>query len=156
MTNQKLLVPDQGLDLGRVEVGLELGVELVLVELVEAVPQAGAATMDLIAEAQDWPKADQFVERLQRVMGIPSKEEEEALQNQPPQGPSPEEIAAGIELQKKVLENEKLQVEIDEKQQKLNDKSEMTEAVQAGVAAATQQVLQQLTVLMKKLACSQV
>lgn len=42
-----------------------------MIEFVQAIPAAGAATADLIARAQDWPMAEEFAERLKPPEGPP-------------------------------------------------------------------------------------
>lgn len=58
-----------------------------MMAFVNAIPQAGAAVMDLVAEAQDWPKADEFAKRFRMMLPpgtIPvdemTPEEQQAMQ----------------------------------------------------------------------------
>lgn len=81
-----------------------------MMSFVSAVPEAGAATMDLIAEAQDWPMADKIAKRLRKMLpeGLAEPEEDEEQEEKEPQGPTP---AEQLEAQKLQIEAEKLEIE---------------------------------------------
>lgn len=48
-----------------------------MMQFLQAVPQAGQVTADLVAAAQEWPDADQFAERLRKLLPPGMAEDEE-------------------------------------------------------------------------------
>ncbi len=77
-----------------------------MTDFVRAVPQAGAVTADLVAEAMDWPKADKFAKRLRKTLPpgmLEPQELEELHGGQPPEPPppSPEQLIQAKELELK-------------------------------------------------------
>jgi hypothetical protein len=90
-----------------------------MMAFVAAVPTAGELTADLIADAQDWPKRDEFVKRLRKALPPGVAEPEEGEEQEIQQPPTPEEMMAQqtqqaqaeLETRKLDLEFEKLEVE---------------------------------------------
>ena len=83
-----------------------------MIAFVSAVPAAGEATMDLIADAQDWPKKDEFAKRLGKMLPPGMLEPKEGEEPEPPQPPTPQEQMAMEAEQKQIaIEEAKVQLE---------------------------------------------
>ena len=74
-------------------------------------PSAAPVVLDLIANAQDWPNADKFADRLKTLLppNIQAMEAQESGEQPPP--PPPPDPAVLIEQQKMQVEQQKLQVD---------------------------------------------
>jgi hypothetical protein len=85
-----------------------------LIRFIQAVPQAGAIAMDLVAGVMDWPQADKLADRLKRALppGVLTQEEAQEAGIQPPQ-PDPRQQ---LEVQKEALELQKIQGQIEDQQ----------------------------------------
>jgi hypothetical protein len=82
-----------------------------MLTFLQQAPSAAPVVLDLIADAQDWPNADKFSERLKTLLppNIQALEAQETgEQPPPPPPPSPEAL---IEQQKMQVEQQKLQVD---------------------------------------------
>lgn len=136
-----------------------------MMEFVRVFPQAGAATADLIAKAQDWPDADKFAERLKRTLPpqlrdpedmTPEEQQAAALAQQEQQkAVQIQEAAQQIEFRK--ADAEATEAEADAQKAKfevMNEQLELaakngqlnaavSQIVQAEVARALQGLLQQ-------------
>lgn len=83
-----------------------------MIAFVSAVPAAGEATMDLVADAQDWPKKDEFAKRLRKILPPGIVEPEEGEEEEAPKLPTPEEqMAMQAQQREMALEEAKIQVE---------------------------------------------
>lgn len=103
-----------------------------MISFVGAVPEAGAATMDLIAEAQDWPNADKIAKRLRKMLpeGMAEPEDDEEQEEQEPQGPTP---AEQLEAEKLEIEKAKLNVEMEKLEvEKLKIAADLEKSVTEG------------------------
>lgn len=109
-----------------------------MVEFIRALPQAGAATADLVAKAQDWPLAEKFAERLERTIPAP------ILTGQPAP-PDPEKQASVAKDQadaaKKAAEAEGQELENLQAQLVL---AAQTGVLQQALAPVVQQLVMQL------------
>jgi hypothetical protein len=136
-----------------------------MMEFIRVLPQAGAATADLIAKAQDWPDADKFADRLKKTLPPQLRDPEEMTpeeqqaaqqaQAQQAQMAQIQQAAQQIEFRKADAEAteaeadaEKAKVEVMNEQMELAVKSGQVNAaigqiVQAEVARALQGLLQQ-------------
>jgi hypothetical protein len=82
-----------------------------MLTFLQQAPSAAPVVLDLIANAQDWPNADKFADRLKTLLppNIQALEAQESgEQPPPPPPPSPEAL---IEQQKIQVEHGKLQVD---------------------------------------------
>lgn len=70
-----------------------------MIAFVQAVPAAGAVAGDLIAEAQDWPNADKFAERLKSMLPPEAQEQKD------PEDMTPEEQQAFKQQQQQQQED---------------------------------------------------
>jgi len=67
-----------------------------MLQFAAAVPQAAAATMDLIASNMDWPGADQIADRLKKILppGLADSQEGQPLAPPPPPPVNPKDATA--------------------------------------------------------------
>ncbi len=97
-----------------------------MIELARYVPAVGTVGADLIAQNMDFNKADELAERLKKTLplGIIEDEKTQAVneQEQQPQQPSPEEIAAQLELKEKELDVQKKELEVQEQALEVQEK----------------------------------
>ncbi len=86
----------------------------------QAVPEARAVGMDLFAQSQDWPMADEFGKRFEATAPDPvkkliAKQKQERGEEEQPDPPSQsdqmQQQAAMLQLQEQQLKNQKLQAE---------------------------------------------
>jgi hypothetical protein len=65
-----------------------------MMQFIQAFPAAGPLIGDLVAEAQDWPKAQEIGKRLETVLPPPIKEqlEKDRESSNPQAGPTPEQM----------------------------------------------------------------
>jgi hypothetical protein len=101
-----------------------------MLTFLQQAPSAAPVVLDLIANAQDWPNADKFAERMKTLLppNIQAMEAEESGEPPPPPPPpSPEQQAAQMELQfeqaKGQAEMQKAQLSVKEKEMDLQIKA---------------------------------
>lgn len=136
-----------------------------MLEFIRVFPQAGAATADLIAKAQDWPDAEQFAERLKKTLPPQLRDQEDlspeeqqqamAAQQQQQQQAQIQQAATQIEMRKADAEAteaeadaQKAQFEVMNEQLELAAKNGQLDAVigqlvQVEVTRALQGLMQQ-------------
>ena len=107
-----------------------------MLQFAQAVPQAAAVMMDLMAQNMDWPGADVIAERLKKILPphvlSASEKEEIAKDAPPPAEPTPEQQASMAESEASIKESEakiataqsdtiKTNLEAAQAQRELND-----------------------------------
>lgn len=162
-------VPVNDLTIGRYDVRVSVGPNYTtmrqeaaegMLGFVQAFPAAANVTADLIAKSQDWPDADQFAERLKKILppGVIPLEDMEPEQQQAAQAGMQQQAqqaqmmqqAQQVGLQKDMADAEeaaadaeKAKLEVAEKQLELAMKNgQLNEAIQAAVQEQVARVLQ--------------
>lgn len=124
-----------------------------MMSFVQAIPQAGAITADLIAKAQDWPDADQFAERLKKALppnfqdaeDLSPEEQQAAMQAQQQQQVQAQMQAAAQQIDMRKADAEATEAEADAQKAQFEVMNEQLElAAKSGqLDAAIGQIVQQ-------------
>jgi hypothetical protein len=88
-----------------------------MMAFVNAVPQSAAMVMDLVAEAQDWPKADEFARRFEAMLPDelkPKDEENPEAQQAAMEQAQMQQMTQQLAMQQAQLELAKLEAEVQE------------------------------------------
>lgn len=107
-----------------------------LMQFVQAIPQAGAVAMDLIAQNMDWTMADELAKRLKKILpqGIldPQEMQEAGIQPPPPPQPDPTVQAKLQEMQLNMqITQQEAQANIQIEQLKIEQEKIRTQALLA-------------------------
>lgn len=97
---------------------------------VHAMPESAAVVLDLVAEAQDWPKSSEFAQRFKTMLPpgmIPTEELSEEMQNQ-------RQVAAQLEQAQQELQSAAAQAEIMTKQAEAQERMARAEQLKAQAA----------------------
>ena len=87
-----------------------------MMAFVNAVPETAALVMDLVAEAQDWPKAEEFAERFRKANGMvdPEKMTPE-MQEEQQKAAQKQQLTDELDLRKALAEIAKDEAETEER-----------------------------------------
>ncbi len=128
-----------------------------MLTFLQQAPNAAPVVLDLIAEAQDWPNAEKFSERLKTLLPAPiqAKEAQESGEPPPPTPPPPPELLLKqAELQAEQLSNEadlqKARLSLQEKELDLRMKQIELQTIDpnatfGGAVTSLQTMMQALT-----------
>jgi hypothetical protein len=102
-----------------------------MMAFVQAVPGAAAVAADLIAEAQDWPKADAIAKRLKRAIPANLTEGEDGEEDQDPNSPQ-----AQMKAQAQQAQQEQMGMAREQAQMGLREQKAKTRQAEANASKA--------------------